>query len=212
MSTTEISKRTVPGTNATVKVEKLDGNRTNPYIVTRDAGPGFNYLLCGRATEAEATAEADMLYADAVARSADASPAQDGRSPITDVEEDDATPLRAGLDAHGDVDTPVICNVDTPAPTHASMNGIATVESLAGLGKAIVSYGRHLTYTPLSVYGTELRGKVRLNLNDLAALLRAVDGENSEGSITVAERGRLDRAARTLTDLYDRLTPPEERL
>jgi len=56
-----IAENLIPRTCSTVKLEQLDGS----FVVTRQAGVRFNYLSCGRKTEAEARTAANDLWTDA---------------------------------------------------------------------------------------------------------------------------------------------------
>lgn len=64
-----VAQHTIPGTSRTVTIERRPGlkPKTEVFIVTRegDLGNGFNYLSCGRPTEAEAREAANFLWTDA---------------------------------------------------------------------------------------------------------------------------------------------------
>lgn len=69
---TLIAEHVVPGTESTVKIElvpayaTLSGGRIRPqYEVTRQSGPGFNYLSTCRDTKVEARKIANELWIDA---------------------------------------------------------------------------------------------------------------------------------------------------
>jgi hypothetical protein len=69
----EIASHTIPGTNKTITIvlrpaEPRWGQLKDLYLVTRQGGRNFNYLQCGRNTEAEARTEANSLWTDAVQR------------------------------------------------------------------------------------------------------------------------------------------------
>lgn len=78
MTTILVAEHTIPGTKSTVKIELtpgsgatlLNGKMRDQYTVTRQDGPGFNYISCGRQTEAEARQAANDLWTYARDRAA----------------------------------------------------------------------------------------------------------------------------------------------
>lgn len=69
----EIASHVIPGTTKTITIvlrpaEPRWGQPNDLYLITRQGGKNFNYLQCGRRTEAEARAEANSLWTDAVTR------------------------------------------------------------------------------------------------------------------------------------------------